>query len=658
VAIEDGSIEKKELYINRLVNKLNIKEDEAKRIKDEAISEYGPDGNRRTGNIVRNILKVEENEGEEYKGSKLKALIKMFGFIKDYKKIYITSIILLTIMCIIEVINPIIIRHIIDNVFTIEKYNVFIVMLVGFSLFGLGLRLIAVVTRFISGKYTVRTAQLASRDIKNKVYKYLTLLPFSYYDKNKTGELVSICTSDINSVTRTFAMVNARFVRIVVTFLGAFIIMFSLNHLLALISLISFPLIILISMFFFGLESKAYEKYQKQEAKMSAVLQENLTGVRVVKAFARQEFEKEKFEEENKDKFKKGKYLMSIHALFWPITDIIGTIQICISLIIGSIFAINNIITLGTIVAFIQYLFMIIFPMKILGNVIVELGKASVSWKRIHLILDSKSDEIYEGHKSDKKINVGIEFKNVNFMYEKNKPVIKNLNFKIKPGEKVAFIGHTGCGKSTIMNLMSNFYPIDSGEILIDGKNINDYARVYLNDQIGFIHQEAFLFSKSIKDNIAFARQDATDEEIKEAAKMADVHEAIESFPNGYETMVGEKGVTLSGGQKQRVAIARTILKDPAILILDDSLSAVDTETEARIQKAMDKIMEGRTTIIIGHRITSIMKADKIIVLENGEVIQQGNHEELVKEKGIYKSIFNIQTSIEEEIEREVSTNV
>jgi ATP-binding cassette subfamily B protein len=314
-------------------------------------------------------------------------------------------------------------------------------------------------------------------------------------------------------------------------------------------------------------------------------------------------------------------------------------------------------ITLGTIVAFVQYLFMIIWPMKILGRLVVELGKSSVSWKRINKILNTPSDNINKGLNPESKLNGKIEFRNVTFEYEKDLPVIKNFNMVIDAGEKLALIGHTGSGKSTIVNLLSGFYPIKSGEVLIDGVNINDYSKSYLNDQIGLIHQEGFLFSKSIKENIAFARKGASDEEVIDAAKRADIHESIMSFPDNYQTIVGEKGVTLSGGQKQRVTIARTILKDPSILILDDSLSAVDTETEERIQKALDEVMEDRTSIIIGHRITSIMKADKIIVLEDGEIAQQGTHEELISEEGIYKSIFDIQSKIEEEIEKEVSAN-
>jgi ATP-binding cassette subfamily B protein len=656
-AFEDDGYNRKKHFIDKLVEKFGITDRENERVIKEVKDNFLPRGKKRQGNIFREIVKPTEEKGEEYRGSKLRGVVEMFDFVKEDKTLYIGSLVLMAVMCIIANVNPVIIRYIIDNVFKQSDYSIFIRLLIGFSMFAFGLRIIMAVTRFISQKFTVRSAHKASRDIKDKVYNHLMHLPFSYYDKNKTGEIISICTSDINNVTRTFATINAQLVRIVVTFIPAFIIMLYMNWRLALISIATFPITILMSLIFFGMESRAYETYQEQEAKVSAVIQENLTGVRVVKAFARQEFEEEKFELENSEKYAKGKKLMSIHALFWPVTDVIGTVQICTSLIIGSIMTLSGTITLGTIVAFVQYLFMIIWPMKILGRMTVELGKASVSWKRINKILHTASEDIHTGIEPDKKLRGEIEFKDVTFEYENDLPVIKDFNLKIKAGEKVALIGHTGSGKTTIVNLLSGFYPIKKGEVLVDGRSINDYARAYLNDQIGLIHQEGFLFSKTIKENIAFARKDAGDEAIIEAAKRADIHDNIMNFPDGYETKVGEKGVTLSGGQKQRVTIARTILKDPAILILDDSLSAVDTETEARIQSALDEVMDDRTSIIIGHRITSIMKADKIIVLEDGNIAQQGTHDELIKQEGIYKSIFDIQSKIEEEIEKEVTAN-
>jgi ATP-binding cassette, subfamily B, bacterial len=665
---EDGSHKIKEEFVQKLVDKLSITKKEQKRLINLVKEDYTPNGKKRTGNIVRNIISIGEKEREEFKGSKLKALIEMFDFIKGYKTIYIISMIFLAVMSVIQIINPMIVRYIVDKILIIPTANyesltgdtgdifaTFIKALIGLALLGLGLRAIGVVSRFLSTKLTVKSSHSASRDIKDKVYRHLTHLPYSYFDKNKTGEIISICTSDINSVTRTFSTINAQLVRIIVTFIPAFSIMLYLNWKLALVSVATFPIIILLSMFFFQKESTAYESYQEQEARMSAVLQENLNGVRVVKAFARQKFEEDKFEAENQAKFKEGKRLIGIHALFWPITDVLSTIQIALSLIVGSYMTLNGEISLGTIIAFIQYLFNITWPMKILGRMTVELVKSAISWKRINLILKSPAERIDEGIKSDEKLKGSIEFKNVSFSYEEGQPIINDLNLKINAGEKVALIGHTGCGKSTIINLLSGFYPIGKGEVIVDGVNINDYAKTYLNDQIGLIHQEAFLFSKTIKENVAFARKNATDEHVYDACKKSDIHESILSFPDGYETKVGEKGVTLSGGQKQRVTIARTILKDPAILILDDSLSAVDTETEERIQSAMDEVMKGRTSIIIGHRITSIMKADKIVVLENGEIVQQGTHKELIKVEGIYKSIFDIQSKIEEEIEKEVT---
>ncbi len=657
VAFEDGYLTMKEAFIKKLIEKLSLSKKEVSKVLKNVKENYIPGGQKRSGNIFRNIVKPSTETPEEYKGSKLKALANMFNFIRDYKWLYIFSLIALAIMSLIQIVNPLIIRHIIDNVFVEKDYNVFLILLISFSLFAFGLRFVSVISRFISGLTGTKAIESATRDLKDKIYRHLVHLPFSFYDKNKTGELISICTSDINSVSKTFLNINSQFVRIVVSFLGAFISMIMMNWQLALLSICTFPIVMLISVFFFRKESSTYKGYQEQEARLSAVLQENLTGVRVVKAFARQQFEEEKFEKENSLKYKIGRTLMKIHAIFWPTTDIIGILQICIAIIVGSMMTLDGVITLGTMIAFVQFLFMIVWPMKMLGRMIVELGKASVSWKRLnYYILDKETEETHIGiSHNNTKMNGEIEFRNVNFEYEKDLPIIKNFNLKIETGEKVALIGATGCGKSTIINLLGGFYPLTSGEIYIDGVNIQEYSREYLNSQIGFIHQEAFLFSKSIKDNIAFAKPDIEEEFVIRAAKYADIDESIQNFPQKYETIVGEKGVTLSGGQKQRVTIARTILKDPAILILDDSLSAVDTETEANILNAMDRIMQGRTSIIIAHRITTIMKADKIIVLKDGEIIQQGTHEELIEVDGLYKSIFNIQVKIEEEIEKEVA---
>lgn len=657
-AMEDGKFDEKEKFVNELAKKLKISEQEIKRVKTTVKNDFGVKGKKRTQgeNIFRNIIKPKTELGAEYKGSKLKALIQMFNFIKDYKGLYSLSLTTLAIMSILHIANPLIIRHIVDNVFTELNLNIFFILLISFCMFGFGLRVISVVSRFISGRTKIKAVQLASKNLKDKVYNHLMHLPFNYYDKNKTGELISICTSDIKKVTQTFNNVNHQFVRILVTFSAAFISMMLLNPTLALLSICTFPITGLISVFFFRKESSTYKDYQEQEARLSTILQENLTGVRVVKAFARQKFEKEKFDKENNAKYKIGKTLMKIHALFWPITDIIGVIQLCISILVGSLMTISGEISLGTLIAVVQFLNMIIWPMKILGRLIVELGKASVSWKRInHYILDKEKEDIHKGLSPARKMKGAIEFKNINFSYEEGLQVLKNINLKIEAGDKVAIIGPTGSGKSTIINLLGRFYESNSGQILIDGIDIKDYAKAYLNDQIGLIHQEAFLFSKNLRENIAFARTESSDEEIYASAKAADIHDNIMDFPEKYNTLVGEKGVTLSGGQKQRTTMARTIIKDPAILILDDSLSAVDTETESRILSAMDKIMENRTSIIIAHRITSIRKANKIIVLDEGEIVQQGTHDELIKIDGIYKSIFTIQSKIEEEIEREVA---
>ncbi|MDD2922551.1 MAG: ABC transporter ATP-binding protein, partial [Anaerolineales bacterium] len=404
---------------------------------------------------------------------------------------------------------------------------------------------------------------------------------------------------------------------------------------------------------------KAYEDYQAQEAILSTTLQENLTGVRVVKAFARQGYEKEKFDKDNWKKYIKGKFLLLMHSLFWPLSDIVLTTQMLFGFVYAAYMAIHGEITVGDYMAYIGLLLWLIFPIRNLGRLIVQTSTGMVSYARLMEITKQTREDLTSGKVQPTEPARGeIEFKNVSFIYSDGKQeVIKDISFHIKPGQSIALLGSTGSGKTSLVNLLPRFHEYTSGEILLDGVDLKDYPRKYLREQIGIVQQEPFLFSRSIRENILYGvGRSVTQEEIEAAAKAAAVHDVILSFPDGYNTIVGEKGVTLSGGQKQRVTIARTILKNPKILILDDSTSSVDTETEAEIRKALDDLMEHRTTFIIAHRIQSVMKADHILVLDKGQIIQKGNHEELLTQfGGMYRKIYDIQTRIDEELEQEIA---
>jgi ATP-binding cassette subfamily B protein len=430
-----------------------------------------------------------------------------------------------------------------------------------------------------------------------------------------------------------------------------------LNVKLALISIIVIPIVLVVSIILFKNVSKSYEAYQEQEATLSTRLQENLAGVRVVKAFARQHYEMEKFEKDNWEKFVRGRKLTIMQSLFWPLSDILCGAQLLGGYLVGALMAINGDITVGTYLAYAGMVVYIIYPLRNLGRVIVQTSTGLVSYGRVMDIIKESREPLDHGDYVPKDKIVGnISFQHVGFEYEPGDQTLVNISFDVKPGQSVALLGSTGSGKSTLVNLIPRFYEYTEGKILLDGVELNRYPRKILRHQIGIVEQEPFLFSRSIRENITYGvGREVSDAEVETAARAAAIHDVILTFQDGYKTLVGERGVTLSGGQKQRVTIARTILKNPRILILDDSTSSVDTETEAEIREALQNLMHDRTTFIIAHRIQSITSADQILVMDKGKIIQRGTHSSLVREKGVYQQIFNIQTRIEVELEKELT---
>jgi ATP-binding cassette subfamily B protein len=415
---------------------------------------------------------------------------------------------------------------------------------------------------------------------------------------------------------------------------------------------------LLVSLWFFKKLTKAFEAYQAQEAILSTTLQENLTGVRVVKAFARQEYEKGKFEKDNWSKYLKGRFLLFMHSMFWPLSDIVLGGQMLFGFVYAAMMAIRGEITVGTYLAYVGLVVWLIWPIRNLGRIIVQTSTGMVSYGRLMEIVKQVREPLFDGqYQPEGPVKGDIVFDRVSFMYADGKQeVIRNVCFHARAGQIIALLGSTGSGKTSLMNLLPRFHEYTSGRILLDGVELNQYSRSFLRHQIGIVAQEPFLFSRSIRDNITYGvGRDVSDEEVERAARAAAIHEVILSFPKGYSTLVGEKGVTLSGGQKQRVTIARTLLKDPRILILDDSTSSVDLETEAEIREALNELMVNRTTFIIAHRIQSVMIADWILVLDRGEVRQAGTHAELMKQPdGIYRRIYDIQMRIDQELEQEI----
>ncbi len=546
-------------------------------------------------------------------------------------------------------------RYFVDHVFEPGRHDI---ILLWIALGFVGLAVFEGTFSFMAGRLAALTAEGVTLRLRNYLFDHIQRLSFTYHSKTSTGELIQRSTSDVDALRRFFSDQAIGVGRIILLFVINFIALLSLNITLGLISIIVIPFVLVVSVFFFRRISKAYEAFQEQEATVSTILQENLSGVRVVKAFARQDYERDKFDKENWEKFIRGKRLVTMQAIFWPSTDILCAAQTLSGTLLAALMAIDGKITIGTYLAYIGLVGWLIWPMRNLGRLIVQTSTGLVSYHRVMEVIKENREPLDECdyQPSNGIVRGDIEFRDVCFTYEDDEnAVLQNISFSCKHGQVVALLGSTGSGKTSLVNLLPRFHEYTSGRLTLDGVELKRYSRKFLRSQIGIVEQEPFLFSRTLRENITYGvGRSVTDDEVEAAARAAAIHDVILTFPEGYNTLVGEKGVTLSGGQKQRVAIARTLLKDPRILILDDSTSSVDTETEAEIRQALERLMKDRTTFIIAHRIQSVMNADLILVLDKGCIVQRGTHEELIAQEGIYRQIFDIQTRIEVELEKEI----
>jgi ATP-binding cassette, subfamily B, bacterial len=581
-------------------------------------------------------------------------LTGLWRMMRGYRLAYLGATASLAIAALARTSTFLLLQQLIDNVLgQVDKLPVL-------PLFALGFVVLAMIEgslSFLSGRLAAYTAESVTLRLRKYLYDHIQRMTFTYHDLTSTGELIERSTSDVEAMRRFYADQAIGVGRIILVFVINFAALLRLNVQLALVSVVIVPLIVGVSAYFFRLISKAYEKYQEQEAKLSTTLQENLTGVRVVKAFARQGYEQDKFERDNLEKYQRGKRLARLNAFFWPLSDTMCGLQTLIGWTVGANMALNGTITIGTYLAYVGLVGWIIWPMRNLGRLIVNMSTGLVSYSRVTKMLQVEREPLEEGaYRPTGNLHGEVSFREVGFEYNADTPVLKDVSFECRPGQAIALLGSTGSGKTTLVNLLPRFYEYSSGHILVDGVELRHYPRHYLRRQIGMVEQEAFLFSRSIRENITYGvGREVSQEEVEDAARAAAVHDVIVSFPNGYNTLVGERGVTLSGGQKQRVAIARTLLKDPRILILDDSTSSVDMETEAEIRSALELLMRGRTTFIIAHRIQSLMAADLILVMDKGHIIQRGTHAELMEQPGMYCQIYELQARMETELEKELA---
>lgn len=503
---------------------------------------------------------------------------------------------------------------------------------------------INIAANYYSKVFAAKGSESFVKGMRDQLYDHIQKLPYSWHVKNQTGDIIQRCTSDVDVVRNFVTNQLMEVFRIIFLIVFYMVIMFSMNVKISLIAVSFFPIVILYSGYFFSKIAQHFQEADEAEGILSSVVQENLTGVRVVRAFGRESFERKRFDEKNERFAGLWIYLGKFLSLYWSIGDLITGIQILTVICMGVLFTVDGNLTVGEFIAFVSYNSSMAWPVRSLGRIISEMSKAGVSIDRIAYILDEKEEDD-RPVVTKPAINKDIVFDKVNFKYEEGAAVLKDVSFTVPAGKTFAILGNTGSGKSTLVHLLNRLYdlPDGCGKITIGGVDIRDIDRQYLRSQIGMVLQEPFLYSGSIKENVGITKESSAFDDIREACEIACVDSAIDSFTDGYETIVGERGVTLSGGQKQRVAIARMLVEHTPVMIFDDSLSAVDAQTDAMIREALKKRMAGTTVILIAHRITTLMQADCIMVLEDGAVAEMGSHEQLMEHHGIYRRIYDIQ---------------
>ena len=513
------------------------------------------------------------------------------------------------------------------------------------ALLMVGLAVAGSIFTFLQGVLSARTAQGVAFDLRNQLYAKIQSLSFSYHDRAQTGQLLTRATSDVEMVHQFIGVGFIMFVNAILMMVGSIVLLFVTDWQLAFIVVVLVPLTFGVFGLFASRARPVFMKIQQRIGDLNTVLQENLVGASVVKAFAREPYEVRRYSAANQKLYELGVAVGRMFSFAMPLIFLIANLSLLVIYWIGGYQVIAEHLSLGRLVAFANYLMMVFFPMLMLGMIMAMLSQAGASAERIFEILDALSEVVERPDATDLPALEGrVSFDHVSFRYfSKGEPVLKDISFVAEPGQTIALLGATGSGKSTIVALVPRFYDVSEGSVTVDGIDVRDVTLDSLREQIGVVLQETTLFSGTIRENIAFGRPDAPQDEIVAAAGAAEAHDFIVSFPDGYDAEVGERGVTLSGGQKQRIAIARALLLDPRILILDDATSSVDYETEYRIQQALERLMVGRTSFVIAQRIATVLNADQILVLDQGEIVARGNHEELMQASPIYAEIYNSQ---------------
>lgn len=609
---------------------------------------------------------VKEESPPDIRGRRRRASLILY-FLRGSKRFFIMSIICSLIVSVFEMVNPQIIRFTVDSVIGIEpipeRYPSLVTRLIerigGVSylrenLFVIAISLIliaalSVAFRYVQNVLGSKGAQSLVKNMRDKLFSHIGRLPFSWHMKNRTGDIIQRCTSDVDMVNNFVARQLTQLIRTALYIVLALVFMFGMNARLSLVALATLPVILCYSAFFHKRIGARFLECDEAEGALSSTAQENLTGVRVVRAFGRESYERDRFGRQNDSYCNMWVRLSRLLSAFWGTSDLISGLQVMLIIVLGTVFCVNGRMTTGDFIAFVSYNSMLIWPVRSLGRLISEMSKAGISIERIAYIMDSE-EEHDKPDASEPDMTGDIVFDHVSFAYENTPELIHDVSFTVKSGTTLGILGGTGSGKSTLMYLLDRLYelPPECGRIKIGGVDIADIKAEWLRSHIGLVLQEPILFSRTIADNIGITGDDMTLEDIREAARIACLDDTVTSFTGGYDTIVGERGVTLSGGQKQRAAIARMLTQKAPIMIFDDSLSAVDAETDAKIRHALASAMGSATVIIISHRTSTLMSADNIIVLDRGTVRESGTHDDLIAKGGIYRQIHDLQSSFAE----------
>jgi ATP-binding cassette, subfamily B, multidrug efflux pump len=578
-------------------------------------------------------------------------LKRLIPYLRHYKKRLLLGVVVITLSAVFTNLIPLVISTAIDRMKTgFESPD-----LIKYALMTVGFAVISGIFLYLTRQMIIVVSRLIENDLRNDFLEHIMIQDQQYFHFHPTGDTMALATNDISAVRNFLGPGIMYSSETLINFTMAISLMISFNTELTLIAVLPIPLISYVVYKIGKSINYKFEQVQEQFSDLTTKTQENLSGIKVVKAYTREDSEAESFRKLSYDYLKKNLILAKVQSFSYPMMFLLTGFSVIIVLYVGGNKIINGELTIGQLTAFIIYLGLLTWPIISLGWIINLTQRAEASMKRLCEVFDSvpkiNDPEVYSGKKaSESAINGSIEFKNVNFRYGENLPyVLRNLNLKIKNGETIGLIGHTGSGKSTLVNLIARLFDVNEGSLFIDGKDIKSFRLGELRTSIGYVPQETFLFSDTIENNIAYSENKFDKDKVIQAAKISQIYKDIDNFPKRFDTILGERGINLSGGQKQRTSIARAIIADPKILILDDAFSAVDTYTEEEILNGLKDVMKGRTTILISHRVSTLKNSDRIIVLKEGTIAEEGTHEALVQKEGIYADIYFKQL-LEEEL--------